>query len=178
MSTVSTVDLHEGGGQDDTKQKTKDRLAKWYREHGKAKRGAAKRTRHPEPTPCDAEDQFSGDEDYPPRSVRRTFTHEQTEHIRDLIWEEQQNKEPSTTSTLLNGAVCVLGALGIGRAALENREVIVNTASGFLAQLVGSSTGKQEESATPSSVSPLEAQSSTVSQPLSSSEHLVENVDE
>ena len=69
------------------KQKNKGKT-KWYRKSGKAKR-AAKRARCIEQENCHPEDCVSGSDDYPQRNIRRAFTHEQVESIRDIIWEEQ-----------------------------------------------------------------------------------------
>ena len=172
MSIVSSaMDLPTTGGESNPKQKTKERLAKWYREHGKAKR-AQKRIRQPEPADSDAEDYVSGSDDDPPRSVRRALTNEQTDAVRQLIAENT----PNTMGALASAAVCGLGAFGIGRAALQNKTTLMSLATSFLGQLGESLTEKPKESAAPSSVLPLAPLSPTESLP-SSSAGAAENVD-
>ena len=176
MSTsVSTVDLEEGGGESHA-QKTKERLAKWHREHGKQQRKnkreggevARKRAKPNEPkNPQREEDCLS---DTSNEGDARGFTHAQIEAIRDIVWEEthqaQDPQKEGLGTTVMNAAICTLGALGIGRAALENREAIMDTARGFLGQLGGTeSTGR---SVATSAVLPSEVPPSTPSPPPSS----------
>ena len=175
MSIIGTVDLPQTGGESDPKQKTKnntrDRLHKWYVEHGKAKR-AQKRIRSSESNDLEAEDYASDEsDDYPPpKRLCRPFTNEQIEFIKRLIAEQNMNPLKSVAAVASAG-VCALGAFGIGRAALQNKESVMNLANSFLAQLADS----PPEPAIPSSDLSSEPPLSTPAP--SSSATVAENVD-
>ena len=160
VNTVSTVELEQGRGDGPSPaEKTKERLARWYREHGKERR--RKRTQTPvankrhKPDSATSrsrqEDSLSGSESdtgvYPGQTC---FSLAEVDAIRDIVWEENPplrrvlpsgdvtdplEGPSSLTTTVVNTAVCALGAFGIGKAALENRESIVEIAKKFLGQL-------------------------------------------
>ena len=168
MSIIGTMDIQQTGGEDNPKQKTKDRLRKWYLEHGKAKR-TQKRVRSSQQGDIEASDYVSDESDYdPPKRVRRPFTDEQTEFIKGLIAEQNPLKG---VAAIASAGVCALGAFGIARSALHNKETVMSFANSFLAQL----ETRPDESVMASSDLPSGSPLSTPAPSLSGT--IAENVD-
>ena len=126
MSIVSSaMDLPQAGAEVDTKQKTKDRLHKWYIEHGKAQR-VRKRVRHHEQSVESGEsDASSTDSEISTKHVqrkkkRRTKTDCGT-----------PDAEHNTMNTVMSAALCMVGGFGIVRTSYENKDAILNLGNSF-----------------------------------------------
>ena len=73
------------------------------------------------------------------QSDTNLFTTAQIESIRDIVFEymttDFEKDKPSSNNTLMSGALCAMGAFGIGSKVLQNREAIGALVSDFLGRL-------------------------------------------